>query len=185
MAQPTFLQAQRLNNFFWSIVTYPIGLDSYDKHVREKKFAPRGSSKYTKLKTMEPKKNPKFDIHRSRGVIFNISLAISLSLVITAFEWSVGTPKKELHKTADRRERIEMASIPIVYQKQKDLPAPQPLKVPETKPSLESINIKAVDNNKVVEESKTGVMDQNDSPMTEIPLASIDLPKKHLILYLW
>lgn len=37
---------------------------------------------------MEPKKNPKYDVHRMRGLILNISLIISLGLVIAAFQWS-------------------------------------------------------------------------------------------------
>lgn len=38
---------------------------------------------------MEPKKNPKYDVHRQRGTIFKISLVVTLALVITAFKWSV------------------------------------------------------------------------------------------------
>jgi protein TonB len=127
---------------------------------------------------MEPKKNPKYDIHRNRGVLFNVSLAISLSLVITAFEWSVSTPKKELRKDVYRQERIEMALIPIVTHKQKDVVAPEPIKTEKPKPSLESMNFKAVDDRHLVEEPKTGVMDQNSPPMIEIPIAAIDLPKE-------
>jgi protein TonB len=36
---------------------------------------------------MEPKKNPKYDVHAQRSVIFNISLALSLLIVIAAFRW--------------------------------------------------------------------------------------------------
>jgi periplasmic protein TonB len=49
---------------------------------------------------MEPKKNPKYDVHSKRNVIFNLSLVLSLALVITAFQWSVpigegiGPPKR-------------------------------------------------------------------------------------------
>lgn len=127
---------------------------------------------------MEPKKNPKYDIHRNRGILFNVSLAISLVLVITAFEWSVSTPKKEMRKPADRNDRIELASIPIVREKPKDVAAPKPIKMPETKPRLESINFKAVEDSQPVEESKTVVIDQNNSPMTEITVGSIELPKE-------
>ena len=84
---------------------------------------------------MEPKKNPKYDIHRNRGSIFNFSLAVSLMLVITAFEWSVNTPKKEMRKPADRNDRIEMASIPIVNHKQNDVVAPKPTEMEKPKPS--------------------------------------------------
>ncbi|MEQ9285714.1 MAG: energy transducer TonB [Cyclobacteriaceae bacterium] len=36
---------------------------------------------------MEPKKNPKADLDKKTGMFFNIGLAISLALVLTAFEW--------------------------------------------------------------------------------------------------
>ena len=35
---------------------------------------------------MEPKKNPHYDIHRQRGLLYNISLAISILLVIGMFK---------------------------------------------------------------------------------------------------
>ncbi len=38
---------------------------------------------------MEPKKNPKYDIHRQRGVLLNIGLVVSFVIVITAFKWKV------------------------------------------------------------------------------------------------
>jgi protein TonB len=141
-------------------------------------FSRRAVPEYTKPKlSMEPKKNPKYDIHRNRGVLFNVSLAISLVLVITAFEWSVSTPKKELRKSVDRHERIEMASIPVVREKQKDVVAPQPIKTETPKPPLESINFKAVDDSHPIEELKPGSIDQNNL-MIEIPFASIELPKE-------
>jgi len=38
---------------------------------------------------MEPKKNPKYDVHQKRGVLLNLGLVISLVIVITAFNWTV------------------------------------------------------------------------------------------------
>src|SRR5215204_4773405 len=139
----------------------------------------RAVPEYTKPKLcMEPKKNPKYDIHRHRGVLFNVSLAISLTLVITAFKWSVGISKKELRKPNDRHERIEMAVIPIVREKQKEVAAPKPIKMETPKPPLESINFKAVDDSHPIDEPKTGVIDQNSPPMIEISTGTIDLPKE-------
>ena len=37
---------------------------------------------------MEPKKNPKYDVHQKRGVLLNVGLVVSLIIVITAFKWS-------------------------------------------------------------------------------------------------
>jgi len=42
---------------------------------------------------MEPKKNPKVDIHGKRGLIFNFSLLLSLFIVICAFQVVVRTKK--------------------------------------------------------------------------------------------
>ncbi|HRK54135.1 MAG TPA: energy transducer TonB [Cyclobacteriaceae bacterium] len=36
---------------------------------------------------MELKKNPKADVHQLRGMLFSLSLAVSLGMVIIAFEW--------------------------------------------------------------------------------------------------
>src|SRR5688572_13405424 len=38
---------------------------------------------------MEPKKNPKYDVHQQRGVLLNVGLVVSLIIVITAFKWTV------------------------------------------------------------------------------------------------
>jgi protein TonB len=45
-------------------------------------------------KVMEPKKNPKYDVHAQRGTIFQISLTITLALVIMAFQWRVPIEKE-------------------------------------------------------------------------------------------
>lgn len=128
---------------------------------------------------MEPKKNPKYDIHRSRGIIFNVSLAISLLLVITTFQWTVESPKECTLPTGTKRmEQIELASIPIVYEKKKELPAPKPIKSADPKPALEAINFKAVSDSKTVEELPPGAIDQNDSPMIEIPLTAVEVPEE-------
>ena len=37
---------------------------------------------------MEPKKNPVYDVHRYRSILFSIGLITSISIVIIAFEWS-------------------------------------------------------------------------------------------------
>ncbi|MFY0651423.1 MAG: energy transducer TonB [Cyclobacteriaceae bacterium] len=36
---------------------------------------------------MEPKKHPKADLDKKTGMFFNIGLAVSLAIVLTAFEW--------------------------------------------------------------------------------------------------
>lgn len=56
---------------------------------------------------MEPKKNPKYDVHRKRGLLLNVGVIVSLAMVIAAFEWKipvwypeVALPyREELHET--------------------------------------------------------------------------------------
>lgn len=43
---------------------------------------------------MEAKKNPKYDVHRQRGMLFSIGLIVSISLVITAFKWRTAVEKE-------------------------------------------------------------------------------------------
>lgn len=40
---------------------------------------------------MEPKKNPKYDIHRHHGMLLNVGLAVSLLLMIGVFKWKMAT----------------------------------------------------------------------------------------------
>lgn len=42
---------------------------------------------------MEPKKNPKYDIHRHHGVLLNVGLAVSLLLMIGVFKWKTKQDK--------------------------------------------------------------------------------------------
>ena len=58
---------------------------------------------------MEPKKNPKYDIHRQRGVLLNFGLILSLVLVIMAFKWKVLLPQA-LHYNFDE----PMAEVPML-----------------------------------------------------------------------
>lgn len=47
---------------------------------------------------MEPKKNPVYDVHRYRSIIFAIGLMTSLSIVIMAFEWTSEVHHFSKHK---------------------------------------------------------------------------------------
>lgn len=61
---------------------------------------------------MEPKKNPKHDVHRQRGLIFNLSLVLSLGVVITAFKW--GLPYQDhggYHHPIEDTDVIELAHV--------------------------------------------------------------------------
>lgn len=73
---------------------------------------------------MEPKKNPKYDVHRKRGVIFNFSLALSILVVIAAFQWAVpyqdGPPCCN-----DEPEQLHTDFyVPVNYRVKEDKPTP-------------------------------------------------------------
>ena len=123
---------------------------------------------------MEPKKNPKYDVHQKRGVIFNCSLIISFLMVITAFEWSVDLPasKKDLSSTAYEQEQLPF--IPLIHEKQKELTV-KPQKQIVTKPPVAAINLQEVANTHKVENPPEEGFDQNN-PMIEIPTGSFDIP---------
>lgn len=124
---------------------------------------------------MEPKKNPKYDIHRSRSIIFNVSLAISLLLVISAFNWSVRDDDPIACPGPDVSPQIELYDITVVHEKKKEAPAPTPIKT--SNPSLEPINIKEVGDTKATEELQPGIIDQTDNPMIEIPFTINESPE--------
>jgi protein TonB len=130
---------------------------------------------------MEPKKNPEFDIHRKRGLIFNFSLAISMLLVFSAFKWSVEMPGKKNIVNSDKIASVEMPLLPIVYEKKKELPAPQAMKTPKVKPSLDAINLRAVSDNKSVEEPPQGFIDQDISSMVEISVTAVEAPEEKAV----
>lgn len=133
--------------------------------------------KFTKLKTMEPKKNSKYDVHRCRSTIFNFSLVITLLVVITAFNWSAETDKRIVRNGSEVSQQIEQLVVPVVYETKKEVLTPKPIPKSEPKPSLESINIKAVSDAKAVDEIAPGVIDQNHNPMIEIPLMVLESPE--------
>ena len=80
---------------------------------------------------MEPKKNPKYDVHRQRGVLLNIGLIVSLIIVITAFKWTVPMGKERVPHDFSYafQETLTMDdSRPTVFKKI-ELPKPKKIKV--------------------------------------------------------
>ncbi len=111
---------------------------------------------------MEPKKNPKYDVHRYRSTIFQISLAITLMLMITAFQWTTKVkknpnPKPEPPISYNPYEDY----IPEIRSKNDDAPKPEKIKppkpiVPEFVPvedEQENDNAPAIDQGKEIDAS--------------------------------
>lgn len=79
---------------------------------------------------MEPKKNPKYDVHRQRGVLLNLGLAVSLIIVITAFQWTF--PVRDVARpnfdNAFQEAFMLDESRPTMVKKI-EIPKPKPIKV--------------------------------------------------------
>lgn len=104
---------------------------------------------------MQPKKNPKFDLERKRGLYLQLGFIIALLLVFIAFEYkSYDNSDSSLGKL--KLDDIEEEIIPITEQKVK--PPPPPPKPPEV--------IEVVKNNVEIEDSviiESSEVNENDS----------------------
>lgn len=112
---------------------------------------------------MEAKKNPSKDVHRQRGVFFQISLIVSLGLIITAFEWRTA----EMQVSFRAIDENESAVLP-------DIPVTNP--VEPASPSLikqELIPVKFLNLNKIIEvSSNTSTIDDSPPFSTEQTLTT-------------
>ena len=80
---------------------------------------------------MEPKKTPKADLEKKKLLFMEIGLAVSLGLVLMAFEWTstdgINTDFARVQEVA-----MEEEMIPITQQEEiKPPPPPQPVQVPD------------------------------------------------------
>jgi periplasmic protein TonB len=92
---------------------------------------------------MEPKKNPKYDVHRKRGMIFNFSLALSLFIVITAFRITVPLKDRPVLEPTQEEDLLFTAVLPTEHDK------PRPPENPLHKPIAAAAPIDRI---KVVDE---------------------------------
>jgi protein TonB len=79
---------------------------------------------------MEPKKNPKYDVHQKRGILLNVGLIVSLILVITAFKWAVPFKYSPISLTNenDLADPLLFENPHVTSFEKKELPKPKPLK---------------------------------------------------------
>ena len=83
---------------------------------------------------MEPKKNPKYDVHQKRGVLLNVGLVVSLIIIITAFKWTipVGNDRISHNFVNDFQETLIMEdSRPTMFKK---IETPKPRKIKASVP---------------------------------------------------
>ena len=97
-----------------------------------------------KTQTMETKKEPSKDIHRMRGLFFLIGLAVSLAIVITAFQWRtlkvVAVPHHD-----DGWDQLALDVIPITEVKPEQTTPSKSAPAKSAQPSVEFVEASTED----------------------------------------
>ncbi|WP_439488241.1 energy transducer TonB [Algoriphagus sp.] len=105
---------------------------------------------------MEPKKNPKSDLRKWSGALFNLGLAISLASVLVAFEWKA-KDKLIMKDIAGIEDDWEILDIPITIHTPPPPPPPAPIEINELPDNIE------------IDEIKDFTIDLNTTEETIIP----------------
>lgn len=123
---------------------------------------------------MEPKKNPKYDVHRQRGFILNVSMVVSIALVISAFQWAVPTKKIVPHTQTTLAQAEVDYRIPITkFQDEKTVEKPK--KVVAMKP-VPIIRVTEAENTLAVSADKLLPLDQGHADTSEYSFDAMELP---------
>lgn len=116
---------------------------------------------------MELKKNPKSDLKRWSGTLFNLGLAVSLGAVLVAFEWKANE-KVVIQDFAGMEDDWDILDIPITDQSPPTPPPPAPIEV-VIKPDdivIDDIDLKTIDIN-TTETSVIPVVEITAPPVIE------------------
>ena len=120
---------------------------------------------------MEPKKNPKYDVHRKRGVLLNVGLIVSLILVISAFKWKVSVRPDDCDLPQAPIDELLTFDPPHVTEfKKPNAPAPMPVK-PVVAHLADFVEAKERHENSDPFEP----LDQGQEPI-EFAMGSVDIP---------
>ncbi len=112
---------------------------------------------------MEHKKNPKLDLRRWSGTLFNFGLLVSLGVVLVAFEWKAYDQASI--KTFDgMSDDWDIIDIPITNQSPPPPPPPAPIEVIIKPDDVEIDNLTDIS------------IDINTSEKTEIPEVEMSAP---------
>ena len=123
--------------------------------------------------TMEAKKNPKHDLHRQSLKFFFIGLCISVTLVITAFEWS--TIKKKIPSpNTDQPMEAMIDVLPTVHEIEKPIQALKPIIIKSTSP----VTFSKLTEASVNEPEDTHPEIENNEPITtsDLPIEEFEDP---------
>lgn len=110
---------------------------------------------------MEPKKNPKYDVHKKSRMTFFFSLCVSILLVLSAFQW----------KSPLTNPVIESTPMGLIYDPLYEVPITEIKNTPpEAKPIKEKINY----TNPV--EATTDLLDEPEAIHIDVPVEPIAIP---------
>ncbi len=93
---------------------------------------------------MEQKKNKNADVHQLRGMLFSLSLTVTLGLVITAFEWKSTGDGNSVDLTKYDVVTDELLEIPLTEQPPPPPPqaiVPKIVEVPDEEEIIEDIEV--------------------------------------------
>jgi protein TonB len=119
--------------------------------------------------TMEAKKNPTHDLHRQTAKFFFIGLCLSVTIVITAFEWTTVKKKAPL-PTFDPVEGPLFNIQVTVHEIEPTLP-PKPL-LTKSIPTVSLAEFKSDNDDKPVE--LIGSTEHTDNPFVDLPSEEVE-----------
>ncbi len=118
---------------------------------------------------MESKKNPKADVHQLRGMLFSLSLTITLGLIITAFEWKSNGDGNSVDLKKYDVPTDELLDIPVTDQTP---PPPAPTMLPqivevpdeeEIEEEIMKIDVEMKETSEVIKVSHVEEIEREDS----------------------
>ncbi len=124
---------------------------------------------------MEPKKNPKYDIHRKRGVLLNIGLIVSLILVVTAFNWKVPVrPTNDNHFVELSSDDLFVDDPRVTNPVSNDPPKPKPVNPPMLMPR------DFIENTNSPPDSEPTVGTDQESGAISVNFGAIEIPEESI-----
>ena len=115
---------------------------------------------------MEAKKNPKADLSRWHGVLFGISLLLTMSLMLVAFEW----------KTSDKQTKITLTRSTNIFEPLAEIP-PTEIKAPPP-PVIQQPTLIVVPDEEEIKQELKFDLDVEITTDTKVQeYTPVDLPK--------
>jgi protein TonB len=123
---------------------------------------------------MEPKKNPKYDVHRKRGLLLHVGVIVSLVVMIAAFEWKIPVSTGDCVLPAYREEPPEVLLSELPRSTDfKNRKIPKPVRAQVIVPAAAKFT--------AVEEFSRSIPDpgiDQYQPVLEASVGSIDVPEE-------